>query len=147
MEVHGQLRFPGTLPPGKGRPVRIGWAPEPVWKLWRKENSWPYRNSKSDLSVFQPVASCYTDWAIPALKTLSNPRRRECGSWRKFNDFSVCQNIAIKCSALFIHEPQFMIVLSAHIPRYVNFAVDSKQRLNGGFLCTETNLSSRIIWN
>jgi hypothetical protein len=30
------------------------------------ENSWPYRDSNSNLSVFQPVASRYTDWAIPA---------------------------------------------------------------------------------
>jgi hypothetical protein len=31
-----------------------------------KRNSWPYRDSNSDPSVVQPVASRYTDWAIPA---------------------------------------------------------------------------------
>jgi hypothetical protein len=30
------------------------------------ENSLPYRDSNSEPSVFQPVASRYTDWAIPA---------------------------------------------------------------------------------
>jgi hypothetical protein len=30
------------------------------------ENSWPYRDSNSDPSVVQPVASRYTDYAIPA---------------------------------------------------------------------------------
>jgi hypothetical protein len=33
-----------------------------------KRNSWLYRDSNSDSSVAQPVASRYTDWAIPAPK-------------------------------------------------------------------------------
>jgi hypothetical protein len=57
-------------PPGKEQPVPIGyeagWAPEPVWTTGRRENSWPYRDSNSDPSVVQPVASLYTDCAIPA---------------------------------------------------------------------------------
>jgi hypothetical protein len=32
-----------------------------------RENSWPHRDSNYDPSVGQPVASRYTDWAIPAL--------------------------------------------------------------------------------
>jgi hypothetical protein len=33
--------------------------------IWRTENSWPYRDSNSDPSIVQPVASRYTDYAIP----------------------------------------------------------------------------------
>jgi hypothetical protein len=146
MEVRGQLRCPGTLPPGKGRPVPIGWAPEAVWKLWRKENAWHYCNSNSDLSVVQPVASCYTDWAISALKHYQISEDGNANSEGSFVIFRLSE-YCIKMIGLFIYKPQFIIVLSAHILRYVNFAVDGKQRLNGGFLCIETYLSLRIIWN
>jgi hypothetical protein len=36
------------------------------WSVQRGENSWPYRDSNSDPSVVQPVASLYTKYAIPA---------------------------------------------------------------------------------
>jgi hypothetical protein len=45
---------------------RLGWSPEPVWTKWRIEHFWPYRDSNSDPSVVQPVASRYTDCTIPA---------------------------------------------------------------------------------
>jgi hypothetical protein len=65
----GQLHAPAALPPGKEPPVpieyEIGWTREPVWTTWRIENSWPYRDSNSEPSVVQPVASRYTDYAIP----------------------------------------------------------------------------------
>jgi hypothetical protein len=58
---------PGRFTSGKEPPVPIRWevgrTPEPVWTTWRRENSWPYRNSNSDPSVVQPVASRYTDYA------------------------------------------------------------------------------------
>jgi hypothetical protein len=46
--------------------TRLGRPPAPVWTTWRRENSWPYRDSNSDSSVVQPVASRYTDYTIPA---------------------------------------------------------------------------------
>jgi hypothetical protein len=43
---------PGRFTPGKETPLpigyEIGWTPEPVWTTWRRENSWPYRDSNSD---------------------------------------------------------------------------------------------------
>jgi hypothetical protein len=68
--MSGQFYATATLPRGKTPTVPIekeaGWAPEPVWTTWRRENSWSYQDSKSDISVVQPVASRYTDYAIPA---------------------------------------------------------------------------------
>jgi hypothetical protein len=45
---------------------RLGGPPEPVWTTWRREHSWPDRDSNSDSSVVHPVASRYTACAIPA---------------------------------------------------------------------------------
>jgi hypothetical protein len=45
----------------------------------RRENSWPYRNSNSDLSVMQPVAHHYTNYVIPDSKNgnkLKNEKKR-----------------------------------------------------------------------
>lgn len=43
MAVSGQLRAFAALPPGKLPPVPTGyeteWAREPVWTLWRRENT------------------------------------------------------------------------------------------------------------
>jgi hypothetical protein len=58
--VSGQLHASGE------RALDTHWTSEPVWAIWRTENSWPYRDSNSDPSVVQPVASRYTDYAIPA---------------------------------------------------------------------------------
>jgi hypothetical protein len=60
----GQHHAPAAFIPGKD-PVPIvqeaGWAPEPVWV--GAENLAPLG---FDPRTFQPVASCYTDYAIPA---------------------------------------------------------------------------------
>jgi hypothetical protein len=59
-----------------------GWAPEPVWTTWRNKNSCPYLDSNSDPSAVQPVASLYTDCAIPALFNINRfviKCNKECG--------------------------------------------------------------------
>jgi hypothetical protein len=60
------LLYPQGKNPWHQLDRRLGWAPEPVWTTWRGENSWPYQDSKSNPSVIQPLASHYTDYAIPA---------------------------------------------------------------------------------
>jgi hypothetical protein len=56
---------PAALSPGKEPEVPIiqegWWTPEPIWTIWRRQNSWPYQDTKSDPSVVHPVASRYTD--------------------------------------------------------------------------------------
>jgi hypothetical protein len=52
---------------------RLG-GPESVWTTWRRENSWPNRDSNSYSSVVQPVASRYTDYAILAPGNLIKSR-------------------------------------------------------------------------
>jgi hypothetical protein len=78
--VSGQLHAPAALPPGKETLVLIGqeagWAPESVWMTWWSENSFLHQNSNSDLSVVQPVASHYTDWAILAQEWISHRKFR-----------------------------------------------------------------------
>jgi hypothetical protein len=65
VKVSGQLHAPAALPPRKEPPVpigeEVGWTSEPVWMIWRRENSWNYRDSNSDPLVVQSVASRYTD--------------------------------------------------------------------------------------
>jgi hypothetical protein len=70
LEVSGKLHALAALPSGKEPQVpigyEVGWTPEAVWTIWRRENSLPYRDSNSDPLVVQPVASRYTDYATPA---------------------------------------------------------------------------------
>jgi hypothetical protein len=70
VEVNGQLHAPAALPPGKDPTISIaseaGWPPQPIWALWRSKNLLPYRDSNSEPLVAQPVASPYTNCAIPA---------------------------------------------------------------------------------
>jgi hypothetical protein len=84
LEVSGQLHATAALPPGKEPLVpivyEVGWTSEPVWKIWRRENYCPYRDSNSDPSVVQPVASRYTDYVIPAPSVI--PYEVNIVSWR-----------------------------------------------------------------
>ena len=64
MGVGGQRHSLAALPPGKD-PVRFvqetGWAPRQVWTGGKNS-----RPPGFDSRTVQPVASRYTDWAIPA---------------------------------------------------------------------------------
>jgi hypothetical protein len=63
MEVSGHLHSLVALPPGKGPSVptvqEAGWAPEPVWKLWRREKSLALAGNQ--IPAVHPVARRYTD--------------------------------------------------------------------------------------
>jgi hypothetical protein len=61
---------PDRFTPGERAPSTHwtgGWVgTEPVWTTWRRENSLPYQGLNSDPLVVQPIASHYTNYAIPA---------------------------------------------------------------------------------
>jgi hypothetical protein len=64
-KANGQPQTPDTLPPGKEPPVPIKhkakWAPEPVWMLWRKDESLaPVRNQTPDSPPFSLVTTLTT---------------------------------------------------------------------------------------
>jgi hypothetical protein len=65
MEVSGQIHAPAALPPGERTPDTHwigGWVdPRAGLDDVKKRNSWPYRDSNSDPSVVQPIASRYTE--------------------------------------------------------------------------------------
>jgi hypothetical protein len=78
LEVIGQLHAPAALPPRKSPQYPLDRRLGGPQSWWRRENSWPYRDSNSDSSVSQPVVSRYTDWAIPAPTwKRSNEEKRE----------------------------------------------------------------------
>jgi hypothetical protein len=54
----------GEIAPGILMPYEAGWAAEPVRTTWRREKSCLYRDSNSDPSALQPVASRYIDSTI-----------------------------------------------------------------------------------
>jgi hypothetical protein len=66
--VDVQLQAPAALSPGKDPPVTMGLeagrAPKEVWTMCREEKSYSYRDSNSDPSAIQPVASRYSDYAV-----------------------------------------------------------------------------------
>jgi hypothetical protein len=72
LEVSGQLHAPAALPPGKKPryPLDRRLSGPQSRSGRRGENSWTFRGSNSDFSVVQPVASRYTDYAIPAAATI-----------------------------------------------------------------------------
>jgi hypothetical protein len=72
----GQLHALASVPTEKEPPVSIGhefgWTPKPLWTTWRRENSWPYRDSNSDPSVVQLVANRCIEYAIRDRQEMSH---------------------------------------------------------------------------
>jgi hypothetical protein len=52
MEVSGQLHAPATLPP-ESNGQEAGWAPESVWKLWRREMQNKILKKKLCIQIFR----------------------------------------------------------------------------------------------
>jgi hypothetical protein len=59
----GVVNFtPGPRYPRYQLDRRLGGPPQQVWATWRRENSWPYRDSNYYPLGLQPVASRYMGW-------------------------------------------------------------------------------------
>jgi hypothetical protein len=54
MDMSGQLHAPVSLPPWK-EPIEeeAGWAPEPVWTLWRRGKSLPLPGIEFGVHMFE----------------------------------------------------------------------------------------------
>jgi hypothetical protein len=69
LELNGQIHAPAALTPAKYPPAPIGyeagWAPEPVWMLWRREKccpcwqSNPGRPARSEYLITMRTHSCW----------------------------------------------------------------------------------------
>jgi hypothetical protein len=71
MEVSGQLHAPAALPPEKKPPEPIGqnarWAPEPVWRLGRREKRFLCRESNPCIIHLHSTTSCGTSGVVNKL--------------------------------------------------------------------------------
>jgi hypothetical protein len=135
---------PARFTPGERAPGTdwrgIGWTPEPVWTLWRRENSWPYRDSNSDPSVVQSVASRYTDCLIP------DPLCVQISFLKSYFELRKC-GISSNLHGKMPHSP--------HLPyRMINIAATSREVTNSdfwnllmfrGLIVTSTGINLRCI--
>jgi hypothetical protein len=93
-----------TLPPGKEPPVPLGqeggWSPEKFWTIKIPSSR---RNSNPDHSIVQPVASRYTDRAIP------DPKFE--GQKHKYRYVKISLNYVICCiTAILFTYRQFYVI-------------------------------------
>jgi hypothetical protein len=88
LEVSGQLHAPAALSAKKEAVLLVGkeagWTPEPVWMISRSENSGPYLDSNSDLSVVQPVVR-----SIPGVNYISIQKRFSFSSIVSFGELCI----------------------------------------------------------
>jgi hypothetical protein len=70
LQPSDQLQASAALPPGRESSVLIEWAAEALSPTWRSEDPLACRDSNSDPSVVEHVASSYTDCAavVPVRK-------------------------------------------------------------------------------
>jgi hypothetical protein len=90
--VSDQLHDLAALSPGKEPLVPIWWTPAPVWTTWRRENTLPYWDSKSDPVAIPTTLRIYDFWSLSchkwrpraviqiAMKT-NNKSRRHASRW------------------------------------------------------------------
>jgi hypothetical protein len=78
--VGGQRHAPAALPPGKTRYPLCRWFGGPQGRSGRVRNISP--SPGFDSRTVQPVASCYTDWAIAAYQLV---RMRHCKAYGQFS--------------------------------------------------------------
>jgi hypothetical protein len=72
LEISDQLHALAALLPGKETTIPIGyeagWAPEAVWKTWKEEKSYLYRELNPYPSAVHPVVRRYTNCTITLRK-------------------------------------------------------------------------------
>jgi hypothetical protein len=84
---------------------RLG-GPQGVCRTWRRENSWLQRDSNSDPSVVQPVASRYTDCAISAPMNLYVHGHLKEKIWNTSSCHVLCVLLALYIFAQILHNPR-----------------------------------------
>jgi hypothetical protein len=117
----------------RGKRIRqeAGWAPEPIWTTWRRENYCPHRDLNSDPSVVQPVASRYTDCAIPAPPYINSQiqiRNTFLSRPTYFvHDFGKYANFSVIKFSVFIFPYKIRVLPSRHI---ISFLLLSRSVIN-----------------
>jgi hypothetical protein len=101
LDLGTSWRWVVSIPPiqlytrGKRPPVptgyEVGRTPVPVWTIWRRENSWPFRDSNSDPSVVQPLLGEACDVTLTVKQSLIR-------KWWQFKTELIDITCALGCS-------------------------------------------------
>jgi hypothetical protein len=122
---------PGPFTPGKD-PVpivqEVGWAPGPVWT--NVKNLAP---PEFEPRTVQPVASRYTDWAIPAPRILEYSFKMEfvadCYKMKMFHIY-----FSLQFSSLVVRQVYFQLVSRPSI-MFMNFCFNSRIKALNSLWC------------